>query len=284
MSKSYKCSLIISLYNQAKQLRLILHSAVRQTERDFEIVLADDGSSDEVLDIVREFEDRLAIKHIQREDEGHRKTLALNAAVKASDSHYLIVIDGDIILHHRFIEMHLKYAQSGKVMCGWRGCKIKEAAAKKMMQAGAPLSTSLISVFWGAIKGEIELPFRSLIVENAYLRKHFVKKKNYVGGCNFALFKDDYELCNGMDESIHQFGYEDVEITKRLKNNGIYPKSIANLANTYHLEHPKKEWDTARKIIRENIHRNKHKVCKYGLKVLTEGSTNSMFIKELPEE
>lgn len=273
-----KCSLIISLYNQAKQLRLILESALRQTEQNFEIVLADDGSSDETPGVVASFNDRLKIKHVQRVDEGHRKTLALNAAVKATESPYLIIIDGDMILHHRFIEMHLKYSHTGKVMCGWRGCKIKESIAKRLMDGREAFSTSLPSIMWRMLKGEVVAPFRTLVIENPALRKIFVKSKSYVGGCNFALYKSDYELVNGMDESIKQFGYEDIEIGQRLKNNGIFPASVRNLANTYHLEHPKKPCPVMENV-RKNVAKNPHKQCKHGLVDLKEGSTNDMFIK-----
>lgn len=45
MNYSNKCTLIINVYSQAKQLDLLLKSALKQTEKEFEIIVADDGSS-----------------------------------------------------------------------------------------------------------------------------------------------------------------------------------------------------------------------------------------------
>ena len=54
-----KCSLIVNVYNQAKQLDLLLESACKQTENDFEIIVADDGSSDETKEVVQKWKGRL---------------------------------------------------------------------------------------------------------------------------------------------------------------------------------------------------------------------------------
>ena len=103
------------------------------------------------------------------------------------------------------------------------------------------------------------------------------RERHHVGGCNFAMHKKNYELCNGMDETILQYGYEDHEIGARLKNNGIEAVGIRNCANTYHLEHGKSD-NPGIKDILSRIYANEHKQCKFGLKKLEIGSDNDMFI------
>lgn len=274
---SPRCSLIICAYNQCQQLGLVLDSALKQTERGFEIIIADDGSEDGTKELVCRFAEehpKLPIRHVWHEDKGHRKTVILNAAAKEARAPYLVFIDGDIILHHRFIEMHLKYAHPKKVACGWRGCKIRQDFAEKMMRGEVNFSTYTLSVFFRGLRGEVIHPFRTTIIENKLLRKLFCKERGYVGGCNFGLHKSNYELCNGMDETIQQFGYEDVEIGQRLINNGILPAGIRNCANTYHLEHKKTENPNHSKYAKL-ASRNRAKQCKFGLTTLESGSSEA---------
>jgi glycosyltransferase involved in cell wall biosynthesis len=273
-----KCSLIVNVYNQAKQLDILLESALNQTCQDFEIVVADDGSSDETESIVAQWKSSFEIRRVWHEDLGFRRTMILNAASKESATDYLIFVDGDMILHHRFIEMHLKYAHPKRVMCGWRGCKIRQDIAEKIIRKEINFSTETASVLWRGLKGQVIKPVRTSIIENKWLRKIMCRERQHVGGCNFAMHKRNYELCNGMDETILQYGYEDHEISRRLQNNGIKAVGIRNCANTYHLEHGKSD-NPGIKDILPRIYSNEYKRCKYGLKQLDEGSTNDMFIQ-----
>lgn len=277
MNQTYKCTLIVNVYNQAKQLDLLLESALKQTEQDFEIIIADDGSADETPTIIKQWNNKLKIRHVWHEDQGFYRTIILNSAAKIATSEYLIFVDGDMILHHRFIEMHMKHAHPERVMCGWRGSKIKETLAQRLIEKKESFSTETKSVLWRGLKGQVIKPLRTTIIENKLLRKIMCKERHHVGGCNFAMYKKNYELCNGMDETILQYGYEDHEIGARLKNNGIDPVGIRNCANTYHLEHGKSE-NPGIKDILTRIHSHKYKQCKYGLRQLDEGSTNNMFI------
>lgn len=272
-----KCSIIANVYNQAHQLDLLLESAERQTETDFEIIVADDGSSDVTPEIVEKWKDRLDIKRVWHEDRGFYRTIILNTAAKQAESDYLIFVDGDMILHHRFVEMHLKYAHPQRVMCGWRGCKIRQDLAERLIRKEEKFSTNVLSVLWRGLRGQVIRPMRTTVIENKWLRKIMCKERHHVGGCNFAMHKKTYELCNGMDESILQYGYEDIEIGRRLQNNGIEPVGIRNCANTYHLEHGKSA-NPGIKEIKRRIYQNPHKQCKHGLVPLEEGSSNAMFV------
>ena len=273
-----KCTLIVNVYNQAKQLDVLLESALKQTNQDFEIVVADDGSADETEAIVKKWESQLEIRRVWHEDRGFYRTIILNSAAKLATSEYLIFVDGDMILHHRFIEMHLKYAHPQRVMCGWRGSKIRQDIAERIIRKEIEFPTDTAAVLWRGLKGQVIKPFRTTIIENKFLRKIMCRERHHVGGCNFAMHKKNYELCNGMDETILQYGYEDHEIGARLKNNGIEAVGIRNCANTYHLEHGKSDNPGIIDIL-PRIHSHKYKQCKYGLKQLDEGSTNDIFIQ-----
>jgi len=274
-----KCTLIVNVYNQAKQLDVLLESALKQTNQDFEIVVADDGSADETEAIVKKWESQLEIRRVWHEDRGFYRTIILNSAAKLATSEYLIFVDGDMILHHRFIEMHLKYAPPKRVMCGWRGSKIRQDIAERIIRKEIGFPTDTASVLWRGLKREVIKPFRTMIIESKFLRKIMCRERHHVGGCNFAMHKKNYELCNGMDETILQYGYEDHEIGRRLNNNGIKAVGIRNCANTYHLEHGKSGNPGIKEIL-PRIYSNDYKQCKFGLNQLDEGSTNDMFIQD----
>lgn len=277
-----KCSLIITLYNQARPLKVLLESALKQTEDDFEFVFADDGSSDDTRAIIEQFKNQhpeFSVKYIFQEDDGFGKTQIVNAAVKLTETPYLIFVDGDMILHHRYIEMHLKHAHPKRAMCGWRGCKIRQDIADKIIAGEIDFTTNTLSVLWRGLKGQVVNPFRTTVIQNKLLRKTICKERHHVSGGNYGIHKKNFELCNGMDESIRQYGYEDIEIGRRLQNNGIEPVGIRNCANTYHLEHGKSD-NPGIKHILKRIHSNPHKQCKYGLKQLDTGSENNQFISD----
>ena len=282
MREKLKCSLIVSAYNQAPQLDLLLESVRWQTEKNFEVVIADDGSSDNLPDIIARFmeqEPGIPVAHVWHEDAGFRKTIILNKAVKVSRADYLVFVDGDMILDPRFIEMHVRYARPGRVMCGWRGVKIREPYARQLIEKKARFNPSLMNVFWQAVKGNLSRPFRATIIHNRVLRKYLAKERGRLGGCNFALYKSDYEKANGMDESILQYGYEDYELGHRLQLNGIMPVGIRNCANTFHLEHPKSPGLDISEI-KSRIRASTFPRCRFGLVELDDGSSNDMFVKD----
>ena len=101
----FSISVVISTYNQPRHLRRCLLSLERQSHRSFDVIVADDGSGDETRRTLEGFARRssLRVRHVWHEDRGFRKTEILNKAVLASDAGYLVFIDGDSVLHHRFI-------------------------------------------------------------------------------------------------------------------------------------------------------------------------------------
>ena len=102
-------SVIISFYNKINYLKLVLAGFVNQSSKNFEIIIADDGSERQVVSELEQHSVYLPfqIKHVWHEDKGFRKNKILNRAVAASNSDYLIFVDGDCIPHKKFVEDHL---------------------------------------------------------------------------------------------------------------------------------------------------------------------------------
>lgn len=108
-----KLSVIITTYNSEEWLRKVLLGYMVQTVTDFEIVIADDGSTSKTKDVVNQFSDKFKfpIIHVWQEDNGFQKSRILNKAILKSNSDYLLFTDGDCIPRKDFVEKHLKYKQ-----------------------------------------------------------------------------------------------------------------------------------------------------------------------------
>ena len=105
-------TLIISVYKNTRDLEAILD--------EFEIIISEDCQSQEISNFLKTYASDLHIKHLTQEDKGFRKNRALNRAIKAAASNYLIFIDGDCIPNHRFIEQHVKNCEDKAILIGRR--------------------------------------------------------------------------------------------------------------------------------------------------------------------
>ena len=117
-----RVSLIVATYNWPESLILALRSIEKQTIVPEEVVIADDGSTAETKEIIDKFQkdSDLNIIHSWQEDNGFRVAKSRNKAIAKSYGDYIILIDGDIILHPKFIQDHVNNAKVGYFMQGSR--------------------------------------------------------------------------------------------------------------------------------------------------------------------
>ncbi len=113
-------SVIISTYNKPRFLELVLRGYSVQTNNDFEIVIADDGSTSETSDLIERVrrETRMSIAHVWHEDKGFRKTEIVNRAIAKSQGQYLLFTDGDCIPRNDLIAVHRTLAKPGRYVAG----------------------------------------------------------------------------------------------------------------------------------------------------------------------
>ena len=115
-------SILLATYNWPQALKLCLESLATQTDRNFEIIIADDGSTDSTKHIIEQFQSSspIAIEHLWQEDQGFRKTIILNRAIAAAHGDYLVFLDGDCIVQPDFVARHRQLAQAGHLVTGSR--------------------------------------------------------------------------------------------------------------------------------------------------------------------
>jgi len=245
-----RVSLIITTYNWPESLILVLRSIENQTIFPEEVVIADDGSTNETKNVIAKFqkESKLTIIHSWQEDYGFRVAKSRNKAIAKSSGDYIILIDGDVILGPKFIRDHIDNAEPGYFVQGTR-VLLNQNITQKML-------TNPDSNFSFLSKG---LMNRKNTIHSNLLSKFFSKKKNYLHGvktCNMAFFKQDCINVNGFNNEFEGWGKEDSEFVVRLLNNGIDRKNVRFNAIQYHLWHKKsdrKYLEHNREILRNAI-------------------------------
>ena len=113
-------SVIFTTYNQPDWLEKVLLGFAAQDRRDFEVIVADDGSGEPTRERIERLRPALPfpLRHCWQEDDGFRKCEALNGAIAASTADYLVFTDGDCIPRGDFLSTHLRLRRPGRFLSG----------------------------------------------------------------------------------------------------------------------------------------------------------------------
>ncbi len=243
-----KASVIISFFNKLDVLKIVLSGFERQSFKEYEIIIADDGSEPEVVKKIANVieESSLTIHHVWHENKGWRKNAILNQAITRSSSEYLIFIDGDCIPHKDFVKDHFTLKQAGELLTGRRVRMSKKLSSYIFLQSKSKsFPNSIFSkILWDGIFGKTIQVEKGVSMKlpgykNKKLRKN---PKRQVLGCNFSIHKEELVELNGFDERYQGPGIgEDIDIDLRYTNSGGKVMLLRNCAIQYHLFHPKIE-------------------------------------------
>ena len=115
-----KVSVIISTYNKSDFLEKVLWGYSKQTYTNFEILIADDGSSQHHQSKNKSnlLLNNLKYQYVYHNDDGFRKCRILNQAILQSKGEYLIFSDGDCIPDKDFVKKHVLLAEKNKFLSG----------------------------------------------------------------------------------------------------------------------------------------------------------------------
>ena len=231
-----KSSIIVSTYNRPDALRLCLKSIAKQVVLPDEVVIGDDGSKQDTIDLIRDFQKDFPVPllHVWQKDEGFRLAQCRNKAVAACSHEYIIEIDGDLILHPRFVEDHLRFAQKGHFIKGGRVNLDKQLTAKVCASGEIPPLHPFAPGLMRRVNAVHCFPL------SKYLSTHY-KKNSIVGlGCNMSFWKEDYIRINGYDEFFVGWGGEDYDFALRMLNSGVKRLYLKFSAIVFHLWHEDK--------------------------------------------
>jgi glycosyltransferase involved in cell wall biosynthesis len=273
-----KITLIISIYKNIKALKIVLDSILDQSIQVDEIIVSEDGQDSNVATFIQTLNIPNLI-HLTQEDLGWRKNIALNNSIRKSSGEYLIFIDGDVVLHPKFVEGHL-YCSKEKRVCAGKRVELGPKYSQKLMDGSLSikkLANSFIRRIISLHKDNVRHYEDGIYINpKGYLYNNIVQKKhiNYLIGCNFSCYKKDMLAINGFDEEYKNPSVgEDVDINWRFRADGTEVISCRNIANVYHLWHKKGFGSVDAKIndaiLKSNFDVNRF-VCLNGLKKLNE--------------
>lgn len=258
-----KLSVIITTYNSEEWLEKVLFGYSVQTEKDFEIIIADDGSTNETKKIIDKLSHlfQFPILHIWQEDKGFRKSRILNKAIVASNTEYLLFTDGDCVPRKDFIAQHLKYQKKGYFLSG--GYFKLPLITSKVINEANIITQKCFKIRWllnNGVKSSFKLSKLTKIQFFADIMNFITPTKKSWNGHNSSGFKEDILAVNGFNEEMH-YGGMDRELGERLLNNGLKSKQIRYSAICIHLDHERlystKEFWKRNNEIREYNRKNK---------------------------
>lgn len=261
-----KLSVIITTYNSEEWLVKVLEGYCNQIEKDFEVVIADDGSTEKTKEVIASFSSKFKypIIHVWQPDEGFQKCKILNKAVLKTTTDYLLFTDGDCIPRKDFIAQHLKYKEEGYFLSG--GYFKLPLSISKLISFENIRKQDCFSIRWltkNGLKYSFKLSKLTKINLFAQFMNWITPTKKTFNGHNTSCFKKDLLAVNGFNEDM-KYGGLDRELGERLFNLGILSKQIRYSAICIHLDHERgyfsqEEWNKNLEIRNYNI---KHNIIK----------------------
>lgn len=231
--------IIISTYNNPAWLEKVLWGYAFQSYKDFEIIIAEDGSTKETFDLINRFREKTQMKitHVWQEDEGFQKNRILNKALVAANSEYLIFSDQDCIPRRDFVETHITMVKKGYFLSG--GCFRLPMTISQYISFVDIENQSVFDLKWLRSKG-LKLNFKcTKLCRNKYFTQMMnvlTPTKSSWNGGNSSGWRSDFLAINGFNENM-QYGGEDREFGERLINYRIKSRQIRYSAICVHLDH-----------------------------------------------
>ncbi len=251
--KKNTSTLIIATYNWPEALDLVLKSALEQKQLPNEIIIADDGSTQETEALIKKYKTIFSIPlhHIWQEDKGFRKSHVLNKAIAKAKGNYIIQVDGDCIMHTNFIKDHLAFITPNTYLYGSR-VNIQEFYLNTLFKT----KKIKFNLFSKGIKKRTRSIYSPFLSSFYKIQTYF---SNNFRGCNTSFFKSDFIAVNGYNEAITGWGQEDSELMLRMHNKGVKAKRLRYRGIVFHIWHQEKSKDRveANSFIEQDTIKNK---------------------------
>lgn len=201
-------SIVIPLFNRPDEIKELLQSLLKQSYKDFEVIIVEDGSSRAAKEIIGRFDEQLTIKYYYKENEG--QGFARNYGFERSSGDYFIVFDSDILVPEDYLLI------------------VKEILEREHLDAfgGPDAAHDSFSPIQKAISYSMTSPFTTGGIRGG---------KNHMGSFhprsfNMGISRKVWESTGGFKLSRRS---EDIEFSIRMINNGFRVGLIAD-AFVYH--------------------------------------------------
>jgi glycosyltransferase involved in cell wall biosynthesis len=232
-------SVIVTTYNREDALEAVLRSLARQSDADFEVIVADDGSGQATAALVEAWKAKVGhrVEHVWHQDSGFRAAEIRNRAVLASRGAYVIFLDGDCIVRPDFVAIHRRLAEQGAFVTGNRILLSRQLTEKVLERQLSPETWGFGRWIIERLRGGINRLSALLHLPLGPLRDLRRGKWQGARSCNLAIWRSDLDKVDGFDADYSGWGKEDSDLILRLLHAGVRRKDGVFATGVIHLWH-----------------------------------------------
>ena len=238
-----KISFIVLTYNRTDALLAVLRSLAKQCHADHEVLVADDGSSAEQVNLLRENcpEFSCLVRHVWHPDFGFTASRARNLGAYHATGDYLVFLDGDCVPGPTFVKAHTQLAEKTCLVNGSR-VLLSEQLTQRVVNNQIDLTNQSLH-FWIKtwFKGDSNKLLHLMGWPGSLYRLQRKFKWKGIRSCNLAVWRKDFFAVNGFDETFEGWGHEDADLVLRLSHLGIKRKNGFWATEVYHLWHRERQ-------------------------------------------
>jgi glycosyltransferase involved in cell wall biosynthesis len=233
-------SVIVTTYDREDALAAVLSALSRQSDRGFEVVIADDGSGPATTAVVEAWRSRLGVPlgRVWQPNRGFRAAEIRNRAIIACRGDYCVFLDGDCIVPADFLATHRRLAERGWFVTGNRVLLSPALTAAVLRDDLRPEEWSLSRWIGERRRGGVNRLAGVLRLPLGPLRKLGARRWRGARSCNLAVWRSDLERVDGFDASFSGWGREDSDLLIRLLHCGLRRKDGRFATGVIHLWHP----------------------------------------------
>lgn len=247
MQQTTLISVVITTYNRPDALAAVVEACFAQSDKNFEIIIADDGSTANTRDCIDELKARapVPLQHVWQPDQGFRAAMARNRGTLAARGDYIVFLDGDCIPQRDFIAQHRKLARRGFLVSGSR-VLLSPGLTARILADHIDLSAASVGERLAyRLRGDVNKVLQLLVRLPDLGRESRRFSWRRIKSCNLGVWRSDLETVNGFDESFLGWGHEDSDLVVRLFNAGVNRKDGAFATEVFHLWHREAKRDQA---------------------------------------
>lgn len=236
-------SVIVTTYNRDDALDAALRALAHQSDRNFEIVVAEDGARPETARVVKRWAARLPmpVKHVGHEHRGFRGGEIRNRGIYASAGQLCIFLDGDCLAGRDFVAAHRWLAEPGWFVTGNRILLSRDLTAAVLAEGMAAEEWGFVDLLRARMRGGINRLLPTLRLPLGVLRKLYRDDWEGAQTCNLAVMRGDLDRVDGFDSHYTGWGLEDSDLVVRLLHASVRRKDGRFATGVLHLWHPQND-------------------------------------------